>query len=274
MKTNQTPNLTGKHVLIIGPTESGKSHTLKYLLNTTPGEIHVLDPHSSPHKWPTNCQVHGGARKFNEIQTILDYTLKELQNRAEQLEQGTDNFTPLTIALDEQPSIVENVPNATETFGTISREGRKFKIFLNVATQSDRVKTLGINGEGDILDNFAKITMTTTPLNFKGNSKTATLTIGNTKTKITIPKTITSLKQKTPINTLQEKVLVSTLEAAPIDTNMPSRTAFGKALYETFTPTAKKGALRTFQRARQLFLFITLGGTYALLRHKADKMKT
>lgn len=273
MKTNPNKNplsnLKGRHVLLVGPTQSGKTTALKYLLNQTPGEIHILDPHNSPNKWPANCNVHGGARRFQDIQTILEYALTELQNRAEQLEQGTTEFNPLIIGLDEQPAIVENVPNAPQAFSTISREGIKFNILLYVATQSDREKTLGIAGEGDVRDNFAIIKMNPTPLNFKGNSKTATLNIGGKKHKVTIPKTIPTSKETRALNTLPKKDSISIQEADPIDTNLPSRIGFGKALYETFEPTAKTGTMRTLQKGRQLFLTLVLGGTYAALRHKA-----
>jgi hypothetical protein len=37
------------------------------------------------------------------------------------------------------------------------REGRKVNLFFAVSTQSTRVKTLGIRGEGDLLENFSYV---------------------------------------------------------------------------------------------------------------------
>lgn len=258
MRTNQ--DLTGRHVLIVGPTGSGKTHALKYVLNQTSGEIHVLDPHNSPKKWPQNCQVHGGARNFNEIHTILELALKELQYRAEQLNKGVTDFEPLILALDEQPSLVSNVDNAEEAFSTISREGRKFGIFLYVATQSDRVKTLGITGEGDVRDNFAKVTLPTT-IKQDAEYKTATVTIGTHTSKIKIPWAIPAPREikKTEIKLEVRESTPTHSVPTPLD------------VWKMWTPKNDKYA--PLKRVWQAFTTATWVGPYALLKIGEYKSK-
>lgn len=188
--------------MIVGVTGSGKTHALKYILSQTPGIIIVLDPHATPKGWPDNCHVKGAGRQFVEIQSTLQLAEKELDIRYQARAKGRTIFTPITLAFDELPSIVAEVPEAKIVFSQIAREGRKVNLFLAMSTQSDRVKTLGITGEGDVRDNFIKIAMPHTPPGFKADHKTATMTIGETKHKIIIPREIAPSSHQSKSNPL------------------------------------------------------------------------
>lgn len=203
MKT-QKPITEGFHIILVGTTGSGKTHALKYLLNQTEEEVHILDPHAAPNDWPSNCEVHGAGRNFIEIKNILQQASRELGNRYQARAEGAKDFPRLTIALDELPSICAEVEEAKTVFSQIAREGRKVNIFLVMATQSDRVKTLNIAGEGDVRENFAKITMPKPTPNFKGNHKTALLELGDKKRRIVIPKNIPLTEKAQTQNTLKE----------------------------------------------------------------------
>ena len=271
----KTQPLNGKHILIVGTTGSGKTHTLKYLLSTTEGEIHVLDPHAAPNEWPKNCQVHGAGRNFTDINNTLQQARNELNHRYQERSKGTKEFQQLTIALDELPSICSEVEEANTIFSQIAREGRKVKMFLALSTQSDRVKTLNIAGEGDVRDNFATIRMIPFKPGRIGKNRNATLTIGETRTKITIPKEIPETQQTTTPTTMpategdvEENWLGFTKETAKLSDTF----AIAKRGYKNMEPQGKKH--RGLKKAWQIWsTAIGTGVTGIVLASRALKKK-
>lgn len=103
-------------------------------------------------------QVLGGGRNFTQISEFMDWMVDELSNRAEQRRSGQTAFPPLTVATDEMPAIANELgKDVYANWQRWMREGRKFGLYIVVSTQSTRVKTMGIEGEGDVLNNFAGI---------------------------------------------------------------------------------------------------------------------
>jgi hypothetical protein len=150
------PKLDIGHLLIAGPTGAGKSTAMRALLAHR-GQAVVLDPHAGPNDW-AGKHVLGSGRNFAEIQTYMEWMLGELDRRAEQRARGVQSFEPLTVATDEMPSIADELGREVYTiWQKWVREGRKFGLYFIVSTQSTRVKTLGIEGEGDVLKNFAAV---------------------------------------------------------------------------------------------------------------------
>jgi hypothetical protein len=150
------PPLTTGHILIAGETGSGKSTAMLAALKRR-RDVVVLDPHDAPGTWG-NARVIGGGRNFEAIGEYMNYMRHVLQKRYEQRGQGVSNFEPLTVATDEMPAIVSRLGrDIADTWREWLREGRKVGLFFVVSTQSTRVKTLGIEGEGDLLENFRYI---------------------------------------------------------------------------------------------------------------------
>jgi hypothetical protein len=150
------PKLDIGHVLIVGETGAGKSTTMRALLAHRQQAV-VLDPHAGPDDWP-GMQVLGGGRNFTQISEFMDWMVDELSNRAEQRRNGQTAFPPLTVATDEMPAIANELgKDVYANWQRWMREGRKFGLYIVVSTQSTRVKTMGIEGEGDVLNNFAGI---------------------------------------------------------------------------------------------------------------------
>jgi hypothetical protein len=114
----------------------------------------VLDPHDAPGIWG-DAQVIGGGRNFEAIGRYMQHMGQLLSERYNQRARGQTAFEPLTIATDEMPAIVSALGHQVdEIWREWLREGRKVSLFFVVSTQSVRVKTLGIRGEGDLLENF------------------------------------------------------------------------------------------------------------------------
>ena len=150
------PRLDIGHVLIVGETGAGKSTTMRALLANRQQAV-VLDPHAGPNDWQ-GMQVLGGGRNFTQISEFMDWMVDELSTRAEQRQQGVTSFPPLTVATDEMPAIANELGrDVYANWQRWMREGRKFGLYIIVSTQSTRVKTMGIEGEGDVLNNFAGI---------------------------------------------------------------------------------------------------------------------
>lgn len=150
------PPLTQGHVLIAGETGSGKSTALLAVLRRRPNVV-VLDPHDDSVTWE-NARVIGGGRNFAAIETYLEQMKQLLSQRYQQRSQGQRQFESLTVATDEMPAIVSALGRGVdEVWRMWLREGRKVGLYFIVSTQSTRVKTLGIQGEGDLLENFSYV---------------------------------------------------------------------------------------------------------------------
>lgn len=147
------PPMTQGHILIAGETGSGKSTAMLAALKRRQHVI-VLDPHDDNATWG-QAQVVGGGRDFQAIGEYMEQMKHLLSDRYAQRAQGQKQFDPLTVATDEMPAIVAALGRGIdETWRMWLREGRKVGLFFVVSTQSTRVKTLGIKGEGDLLENF------------------------------------------------------------------------------------------------------------------------
>ena len=141
------------HALVAGPTDSGKSTALRAILAARQNVV-VLDPHWDGKDWGES-RVIGGARDFEAIRAYMEWMTEELQARYRARLDGRQTFEPHTVAIDEMPAIIDDLGRAVAaTWRQWLREGRKVGLFLVVSTQSTRVETLGIKGEGDLLSNF------------------------------------------------------------------------------------------------------------------------
>lgn len=150
------PPLVHGHILIAGETGSGKSTALLAVLRRRP-QVIVLDPHDTPGSWG-DAQVIGGGRDFESIGRYMQQMRQLLSDRYAQRAQGVAQFDPLTVATDEMPAIVAALgQRVDEVWREWLREGRKVGLFFVVSTQSTRVRTLGIRGEGDLLENFSYV---------------------------------------------------------------------------------------------------------------------
>lgn len=142
------------HILVAGETGSGKSTAMRRVLQDR-ANVTVLDPHSAGDDWP-DARIIGAGRDFDAIVRHMIGMAEELDTRYEQRRAGVTRFDPVTVAVDEMPAIVHAAGREiNEVWKAWLREGRKVGLYLVLATQSTRVRTLGIEGEGDVRDNFA-----------------------------------------------------------------------------------------------------------------------
>lgn len=149
------PEMRREHVLIAGETGSGKSHAMRTVLAARGERVVVLDPHYTEAEGWGAARVVGAGRDYGAIREYMGEMERMLRERYEARAAGRDRFEPLTVAVDEMPSIVDAVGrDISRTWRQWLREGRKVGLYLVLSTQSTRVRTLGIEGEADLLENF------------------------------------------------------------------------------------------------------------------------
>ncbi len=156
------PMFTDRHVLIAGATGTGKTHTARYLLQARQ-TAYVLDPHDDGSTWPVHCNVIGGGMNFETIAQTIKSMIELMDNRYRQREMGTSHFDPVTLAVDEIPAIIAHQPEIAKLLMQIGMEGRKAGLYLVLLSHSVFVRSLGIEGQGDLRENFATLKLTPLP---------------------------------------------------------------------------------------------------------------
>jgi hypothetical protein len=164
--------------LIVGASDSGKTTLLQWLIarRLSSSNVVVIDPHSWPGKWPGG-KVVGVGRNYGEIDRALTALLQLMTRRYDDLGRGIvaeGQHRRITVIIDEWRAIVQNVGNAADTIKTLLTESRKAAFSVFVATHSERVKAIGIEGEGDLKDGFSVVRLS----NVDGQRQ-ATLDTGN-----------------------------------------------------------------------------------------------
>jgi hypothetical protein len=85
--------------------------------------------------------------EFSKIEERLQWAVEGLlQQRMKASREEGVRFAPYFIVIDEWPSIAKKIKAAPDYLAELLREGRKFGIFVIVASQDFQVKTIGMEG--------------------------------------------------------------------------------------------------------------------------------
>lgn len=158
---NDRPD-TIPHVLVIGPTGAGKTTFVTALLSQRAGQIVVLTPKPDD-LWGglTSITIDDDC-SYTSISQAFDDLLSELRRRLVAAKHRRPLDQQLTIVIDDAPALISEAgKSAVAVIKTIARLGRSLRVRLVVLSQSDRVRSLALDGEGDALDNFARVELTT-----------------------------------------------------------------------------------------------------------------
>ncbi len=148
--------LKARRSLIKGKTEAGKTTLLLAIASYSKGVI-VIDPHAYPDKWPSHCQVIGGGRNFPEIYARLNWIYGTMDSRYTDLSTGKtkeSQFDTITLLCDEVMDVIEECPDCKVFFRKLVTQGRKVNIDVHLGSHSLLVKALGLEGLGDVRENF------------------------------------------------------------------------------------------------------------------------
>jgi len=149
------------HALIIGPTGSGKTTFTRALLARRSGRVAVLTPKPDPSDWPgVPIVTIDDDGRFSELTRAFVQLDREVRQRLVATKRGQLPGDMLTIVCDDWPVLASECGRpASDLFKMVGRLGRSLGVRLVVLSQSERVKSLGLEGEGDAKDNFVKIVL-------------------------------------------------------------------------------------------------------------------
>ena len=149
------------HLMIIGVTGSGKTTTALAVLSQRDGECIILTPKPDDHWGGLPVTTIDDDASYTTLADTFASLETEVKRRLVAAKRFQPIPTTLTIVCDDWPVLAKECrPVSTHMFKLVARLGRAMRIRLIVLSQSERVKTIGIEGEGDTLDNFAILTLT------------------------------------------------------------------------------------------------------------------
>lgn len=79
-------------------------------------------------------------------QYLIDIIENILRRRTRDAREGGKKFKPYFIVLDEWPILAKKIKDGPDYLADLLREGRKFGVFVVVASQDFQVKTIGMDG--------------------------------------------------------------------------------------------------------------------------------
>ena len=158
-----------QRALIVGPSNAGKTTLLNHYIRQCqaagPGEILVIDPHAEPSHW-RGCKVVGISSNHPEISETLEKLIRIMEKRYEEIGKGlvkTGQHPPISVIIDEWMSIANMCPNASHVMVRLLTESRKAAFSVIICSHSQRIKSLGLTGQGDLKEGFTVVKLMLTP---------------------------------------------------------------------------------------------------------------
>lgn len=155
------------HTMIVGPTGSGKSVLVQWLVNRyfSGADVQVYDSDCEPGDWP-GLPVIGRGGDFISISGAMVEDLKLLDRRCDMRGRGSAIGPETVRVCEEFPAVSSELQemiegrkssSAAHWLKRIARRGRKYKIKLILVTQETSVAAMGIEGEGSVRRAFTII---------------------------------------------------------------------------------------------------------------------
>ncbi|MGB3508977.1 MAG: hypothetical protein WBA93_07000 [Microcoleaceae cyanobacterium] len=175
------------HLLIVGGTGDGKSFLCEHLAPHLGGKVIVCNPHDKPQDYPHFTKYCGGrnygnwkkdklpAEAINKPQEFFEKVLSnnlgfepsvchfirilenEMNRRFELYHKGNFDYPMVNAILDEFCVATGKIGDGIEVVLDLIKEARKVRIRLFLLVKADQVKTLKIEGQGDIRQSLTYI---------------------------------------------------------------------------------------------------------------------
>ena len=148
----------GTGIALLGNSGSGKSSIVQWLIGEAqPESLVILDPHNDGKVW-------GDLPVIDDYDAILDKLadlLEELKPRRDRRKKGLPN-PPLMIVADEWASLRAYASKrkndvCDEFVLLMGCEARKLNMVTLLCSQSGNVKAMGLEGQGDFLENWCLV---------------------------------------------------------------------------------------------------------------------
>lgn len=157
-------------IALLGNSGSGKSSTAKYLASQLgDSQILVLDAHDDGKTWDGLPVIN----EFEDIEHQMNLLLKELDDRRKRKRQGK-KLEPLVVIVDEFPATRDYCKqigsDAADRFILrFGSECRKYDILSIFCSSSGNTKALGLEGQGDFLENYLLIRLCKIAIKYSKN---------------------------------------------------------------------------------------------------------
>ena len=141
------------HILISGPTGTGKTVFADWLVRQLAGRAIVLTPKRKSSQW-RDIEVIGPPRDFDAIAGALEEYIDEMTDRIADLDADHEQ---INLVLDELPACRKAIEDFPQLVSTLLCEAREAKIRVIALSQSERVEPLGLAGQGDVVDCLLRV---------------------------------------------------------------------------------------------------------------------
>jgi hypothetical protein len=149
--------LQAAHLLFVGHSRGGKTtlvHELATRLALAGMRVIVGDPDAAPGLW-LGCAVYGYGNDFAAISAVLKTIDIEMERRRDLRGHGVQrSFEPFYLVLDEYRDVAQYCDEARALVEDMLRRGGKLDMHLLIGVQDKQVKTMGLEGQGDLRRNF------------------------------------------------------------------------------------------------------------------------
>jgi energy-coupling factor transporter ATP-binding protein EcfA2 len=154
---NEQPD-QAPHVLLVGPSGAGKTTFTRALIAMRTGRVVVLTPKPDDDWGGAPVITIDDDGSFTTVAHAIEALGHEVRRRLVAGKRRIPVGEPLTIICDDFPVLVSEVGKpAAALFKLVGRLGRSLRVRLIVLSQSDRVKSLGLSGEGDAAENYIHV---------------------------------------------------------------------------------------------------------------------
>jgi hypothetical protein len=123
--------------------------------------VTIIDPDGGA--WPRGCRMVGAPDDYEAIAQELEQLAALSTSRRAEFQRGRRVFDPILVLIDEAPVVLRRTQGAVEQVADLARRGRKLGMSLILLAQDTQTRTLGLEGQSQLLEAFERLDCRMTP---------------------------------------------------------------------------------------------------------------